>query len=624
MHPWNYGSWTHVPAPNKADGTPDPARIMIVSAPDPADAIRNRFHQRLFRAAIRRAMRQDIPESLPTDVFGRVVLTPDDLKAFKAWLPHQPYLSYDVEWCGLPFTKEFKIVCLAFSHPDSPIVWIFDEALKSKVVHELIKKVLLSVPIVAQNVAAEFVATHCHFGVELEHIAGDTMLAAKLMNVDSKAALEDLAYYIGYNSHKREMNNEYARVREYVDANYPVHLGDASYKSFAMAHVDPDIRARYNALDTFITGELHEEFMRRLSQSQNLYLKKTYQGYILPATKLFHRVHVNGLLVDQRALAVARVKLEQQVHDLEDMLNSEHGIPDPRKVANIRAYIDEHGLFDTLLEHLSYDANGKKVDQRTFDMKKSKYISRKTQEMSTGKLTLKAVKEWDGGDDGGIASVLKYRELSKLLSSYGATLGSYVRDDGRVHPRYRLDGAASGRTCVHQDTLVTTDSGETKIKDLPSKLSARTIRTLTHAGHWAQVTAAFMIGREEMYHVQTEEGHRVTCTAGHKFWDGGAWRACRDLVPGDSVVVSAATPVAWGSAERKENQESAKPCGRRTFSVRRAPLIPCVLHTHESEQVFLVSKCAVLDRPSLPRGTFRRRTGEEDSRKSTYKAVYKD
>jgi DNA polymerase I-like protein with 3'-5' exonuclease and polymerase domains len=446
MHPWNYGSWTHVPSPNKADGTPDPARIMIVSAPDPADAIRNRFHQRLFRAAIRRAMRQDIPESLPTDVFGRVVLTPDDLKAFKAWLPHQPYLSYDVEWCGLPFTKEFKIVCLAFSHPDSPIVWIFDEALKSKVVHELIKKVLLSVPIVAQNVAAEFVATHCHFGVELEHIAGDTMLAAKLMNVDSKAALEDLAYYIGYNSHKREMNNEYARVREYVDANYPVHLGDASYKSFAMAHVDPDIRARYNALDTFITGELHEEFMRRLSQSQNLYLKKTYQGYILPATKLFHRVHVNGLLVDQRALAVARVKLEQQVHDLEDMLNSEHGIPDPRKVANIRAYIDEHGLFDTLLEHLSYDANGKKVDQRTFDMKKSKYISRKTQEMSTGKLTLKAVKEWDGGDDGGIASVLKYRELSKLLSSYGATLGSYIRDDGRVHPRYRLDGAASGRT----------------------------------------------------------------------------------------------------------------------------------------------------------------------------------
>lgn len=540
MHPWNYGSWTHVPAPDKEDGTPDPGRILVVSAPDPADSMRNRFIKRLFGSAVDRACRMGIPEELPTDVVGRVVLDNNDLKDFKQWLSGQPWVSYDVEWCGIPFMKDFEVVALAFSHPLSPIVWVFDESLKSQVIHKFLQQVLTSVPIVAQNVAAEFVATQCHFGVELERIEGDTMLAYKLLNVDSKAALEDIAYYIGYNSHKREMNEEYARHKQMVEEKYPVDLGDASYKSFIMRHVNPEIRARYNALDTFITGEMHVESLKRLGRKQNAFLLGTYQNYILPATKLFHRVHCNGMLVDQKLLPITRAKLQEKVESIENMLAENHGIPDPAKVSNIKEYIREHGLFDTLLEHIAYDAQGRKLDERTFELKKSKYFSRKTQEMSTGKLTLKALKELDGGDDGGIAAVLQYREMSKLLSSYGATLHTYIRDDGRVHPRYRLDGAASGRTCVHGTTKVLTQLGEIAIQDLPAIMATgQVVEVWTHQQRWMPVSQVFTKGVEPMVHVKTVCGASVVCTHAHLLWAGEAngWTSSQLLAVGDELPV---------------------------------------------------------------------------------------
>ena len=518
MHPWNYGSWTHVPAPTLEDGTPDPERILVVSCPDPAEAWRNKFIARFFRRAALMAMKMELPEGLP-DIKGRVVETLSDFKAFKAWVPDVPWLSYDVEWTGTPHNADFNFVCCAFSHPDYDTTWIFHDVLGVEEVHNYLRELLQTKPIVAQNVAAEFVATQLHFGVEMGHVEGDTMLAFKLLNVDSKAALEDLAYYIGYNSHKAEMNAEMEKHKVAAAARASTKVGGASYKGYIMDLIDPEVLLRYNALDTHITGELHVESVRRMKKAGNEFLHDTYREFTLPATRLLHRIHCNGMRVDKKVLELSREALASSVKDIEQQLRS-HSLDTPSAVAAVRSHLIENGMFDRLV-----------ADHGHNETKMQRFMSGANNTLSTDKYTLKAMKDY--GDVPKL--VLEWREMMKLYASYGDTLGTYIRNDGRVHPSYRLDGARTGRLCVHPETMVLTQHGEVAIKDLPALLAQGEVLTLTHRGQWQAISAAFIKGREEMFRVTAEDGSWVTCTGGHRLWADGHWVACRDLKVGSCL-----------------------------------------------------------------------------------------
>jgi len=432
MHPWNYGSWTHVPAPDLEDGTPDPERILVVSCPDPAEAWRNKFIAKFFRRSALMAMKMEVPEGLP-DIKGRVVETMKDFRAFQAWATDVPWMAYDVEWTGTPHNGDFNFVCCAFSHPDYDTTWIFHDVLGVEEVHNYLRDLLQTKPIVAQNVAAEFVATQLHFGVEIGHVEGDTMLAFKLLNVDSKAALEDLAYYIGYNSHKAEMNAEMEKHKVAATARASTRVGGASYKGYIMDLIDPEILLRYNALDTHITGELHMESLRRLKKSGVEFLHDTYREFTLPATRLLHRIHCNGMRVDKKVLGLSREALASSVKDIENQLRS-HDLQTPSAVAAVRNHLIEHGMFDRLV-----------ADHGHNETKMQRFMSGANNTLSTDKYTLKAMKDY--GDVPKL--ILEWREMMKLFASYGDTLGTYVRGDGRVHPSYRLDGARTGRLSVN-------------------------------------------------------------------------------------------------------------------------------------------------------------------------------
>jgi DNA polymerase I-like protein with 3'-5' exonuclease and polymerase domains len=432
MHPWNYGSWTHVRAPDNEDGTPDHERILVVAAPDPAEAWRNKFIARFFRAAIIRATQQEVPPGLPK-VVGRVVETLSDFKAFKAWVPTVPWLSYDVEWTGIPHNNDFNFVCCAFSHPDHPVVWIFHDVLGVDEVYHYLKEMLQTKPIVAQNVAAEFVATQQFFKVELGIIEGDTMLAYKLLNVDSKAALEDLAYYIGYNSHKAEMGAEMDKHKAAAQTKVSTLVGGASHKAYIMDLIDPEILLRYNALDTHITGELHTESIRRLQKKGSEFLYTTYREFTLPATRLLHRIHCNGMGVDKKVAELSREALRREVKLIEDKLKANH-MDSPSQLAAVRDHLIEHGMFDRLVQDHGHN-----------ETKMARFMSGKDNTLSTDKYTLKAMKDY--GDVPKL--LLEWREMMKLCASYGDTLVTYIRSDDRVHPSYRLDGARTGRLSVN-------------------------------------------------------------------------------------------------------------------------------------------------------------------------------
>lgn len=444
MHPWNHGAWTHLPSIATDDETSEErGRTLVVSAPDPADSWRNKFVGNIMKQAIKRACFMDIPDDLPRHIEALVVTTKTELAQFIAWTREIPYASYDVEWVGVPYNNDFQMVACSFSHPDHDTVWVFDEdRLRKEPVKAVLRDVLTRVPIVAQNIAAEFEASQCYLGVEIAEVYGDTLPGWKLLNVDSKGSLEDLAYYLGYNSHKSEMDAAIKDVLELATTRVPPRVGGASAKSYVMDLVERKTMLRYNALDTYITGDLHEELMRRFDLPKTKFLRGTYDQFIRPALKLLHRVHDTGMVIDKRALAMSRKVLGENLDRVEASLSTK-GLDDPGSVLQIREYLRDHGLFDRLMAHLALDSSGRKVDDNAFQRKLQKYQSGKSGELSTGRRTLNLMKGWD--DTGIISDLLEFREKSKLLVAYGDKLATYIRDDGRIHPYYRLDGAKTGR-----------------------------------------------------------------------------------------------------------------------------------------------------------------------------------
>lgn len=537
MHPWNHGSWTHLKSIDLGDGE-QRGRTLVVSAPDPADAQRNRFIGALMKDAVAKACFDPIPADLNRKVHALVVETKEELKEFLEWTRQIPWASYDVEWVGVPYNDDFRMVSCSFSHPDWDTVYQFHHALKAKLVKRVISEVLERVPIAAQNIAAELEASQCFFGVEIAEVYFDTLPAYKLLNVDSKAALQDLAYYIGHNSHKSEMADAMEAVRAVAESRVPPDVGGASYKAYIQDIVDPEVGLRYNALDTYVTGELVVEAEKQLTAPNVSFLRKTYDTFTIPALKLVHRIHNTGMCIDRRALTHTRRILNENLVAVEAELERK-GMPDPGSVQQVRSYLEENGLFDKLFEHLQYDHNNRKVDAKTYERKLSKYQSAKTKTMSTGRHTLKLMADWD--EAGVVKGLLEYREKSKLLVAYGDTLSSYIRDDGRVHAYYRLDGAATGRLCVDGDTLIHTDTGRHAIKDFPALARAGTILVRSHLDRWCRVQAVIVKGVEAMYRVRTSDGGDLTCTGGHRVLTPAGWRHVRDLHCKDVVSTPAVT-----------------------------------------------------------------------------------
>lgn len=98
-----------------------------------------------------------------------------------------------------------------------------------------------------------------------------------------------------------------------------------------------------------------------------------------------------------------------------------------------------------------------------------------------------------------------------------------VQDDGRLHPKFHIQGTVSGRlsSCISPDSLLDTDRGLIFIGDLvPSSEGYNTIDGLsvrTHTGKYQPILKGINKGVEPMYKVTLEDGKSINCTLKHKF-----------------------------------------------------------------------------------------------------------
>ena len=207
-----------------------------------------------------------------------------------------------------------------------------------------------------------------------------------------------------------------------------------------------------------------------------------YSEVELPLVPVLREMEAAGVRVDVDKLKQAETSLTAELNTLEqriyDLAGETFNINSPRQVGEL--------LFDKL--HL--DAKAKKS---------------KTGQYSTSEEVLMALKEKHEI----VGLILDYRELKKLISTYIATLPSYIAADGKIHTTYNQTVTATGRLSSSNPNLqnlpIRSERGrlirEAVIPDegclfLSADYSQIELRLMAHFSQDEHMLAAFRSGQD--------------------------------------------------------------------------------------------------------------------------------
>lgn len=218
-----------------------------------------------------------------------------------------------------------------------------------------------------------------------------------------------------------------------------------------------------------------------------------YNEVELPLVEVLREMEAAGVRIDVAKLKQAETALTEELNSLEQRIYALAGEPfninSPRQVGEL--------LFDKL----QLDAKAKKNEvNRTFTLKKSK-----NGQYSTSEEVLVALKEKHAI----VGLILDYRELKKLISTYIATLPSYIAADGKIHTTYNQTVTATGRLSSSNPNLqnlpIRSERGrfirEAVIPDdgclfLSADYSQIELRLMAHFSQDEHMLAAFRSGQD--------------------------------------------------------------------------------------------------------------------------------
>jgi DNA polymerase-1 len=207
-----------------------------------------------------------------------------------------------------------------------------------------------------------------------------------------------------------------------------------------------------------------------------------YNEVELPLVEVLRAMEASGVRVDVGKLRQAEATLTVELQQLEEHIYALAGetfnINSPRQVGEL--------LFDKL-----------KLDSKA---KKSK-----TGQYSTSEEVLMGLKEKHEI----VGMILEYRELKKLISTYIATLPSYIAADGKIHTTYNQTVTATGRLSSSNPNLqnlpIRSERGrfirEAVIPDegclfLSADYSQIELRLMAHFSQDEHMLAAFRNGQD--------------------------------------------------------------------------------------------------------------------------------
>jgi DNA polymerase I-like protein with 3'-5' exonuclease and polymerase domains len=427
----------------KAYGWSAAYQAFVFAVFHPSAALRNRFVLRLFEEDLQWALTAE-PELPPLDVNWSFIRTEEE--AERSCEALSKGFAFDVETSGRAWDQEFVLLSFAAAPMDGSCAFVWDSVGLQDARAKPLRKLLTNpaIPKGGQNVKFDTAAVHAGLGVEVAGIAWDTKVIRRLLDPDAKADLATLAELVGMGGHKDEATEALAvagrQIHQWVKNGKepPIPLrgekralwlqrvkenvgnGSAEVKRYSFGIIPSSVLLRYNARDAVSTALVANVLLKQLQESP---VRRVWDELVQAAVPAFAQMERWGIHVDKQAVKAFSAFCEIGLSDTKEQL-SVYGDFNP----------DSSKAVSELLYRQLKLAPTRLTPGGAF---------------STDAESLEALK----GQHPVVDSLLRWRELRKLKGTYADGLLSEIRDDGRVHPSFNIDGARSGRTSCSEPNL---------------------------------------------------------------------------------------------------------------------------------------------------------------------------
>lgn len=359
-------------------------------------------------------------------------------------------IGFDTETKGLDcFSNDGKIICVTISYDGYTGYYLKWDDIDTSILANYLKHKSL----IGSNLKYDVKWTSVKGNIPIDYfnIAGDTVLLQHLINEMMRKGLKSGTYlYTPYGGYDYELD-------KYLEA-HPEIKNDYSKLPF-------NLLFDYATIDPCMSLQVHKacfdylQILDKRINGSNPYgysLEKYYKEIVCPSVCMFSEMEIHGMYIDKDILREESKKLQEEIIEIKkDILKDIGEENNISFILDDEEETDDFSVMDlmggvTLDVARSYtnisstDQLGKKILELGWriDEYNEKGIPK------TGETQLK---EWEKQGYTLATKILKYRERSKILTTYvgiekdQSGIYKWLHDNGKLHPIYNAFGTLSHR-----------------------------------------------------------------------------------------------------------------------------------------------------------------------------------
>jgi DNA polymerase I-like protein with 3'-5' exonuclease and polymerase domains len=338
------------------------------------------------------------------------------------------FITCDTETTAL-YPRDGYILGISLSHKSKQGVYISTECIGEDT-ERLLQALFSSRLVIFHNAKFDLKMLEYHFGFKFPNVSDTMLMHYVLDETQGSHGLKQLAMkYTNYGDYDKDLDDfktQYCR-------EHKVLKGDFTYDLIPF-----DIMYKYAAIDTAVTYELYEMFVKKILA--NVQLKKVYKELMVPGMLFLKDVEENGVPFDINRLEKVQHLMEREIQEAKEKLygykevhtfEEEQGkVFNPNSTQQLRVL-----LFD----YLGLTPTGKLTG---------------TGAASTDAEVLKRLAE----EHPIPGVILDIRQKSKIKNTYLDKIIPALDKDGRIRTGFNLTSTTSGRL---------SSSGKINMQQLP-------------------------------------------------------------------------------------------------------------------------------------------------------------
>ena len=390
-----------------------PIKIEMLKEFDDSPKLNDFFKKYEFKSLIRTSANETKPHVSKKKIEFKSIIKSKEMVEYLNSLNSEKTLAIDLETdsldvneaniIGISLSNSNQAYYLAFKSPDNELSQI-DQNKVLKALNELcIDESILKI---FHNAKYDCVILK-RFNVNVVSFQDTLLMSFFVNNGLTKHNLEDLYYY--YFGEEKEKFKDVIKNES-----------KRKYKDFS--EVPLELATNYAAHDAYATHQLYEALQEQISQSPDSYI---YYDIDKKLSLVLQEVEKNGCKIDLKFLTKLEKDLNKEIEKIESKIfkiaGEEFNIGSPKQLTEIFKKLDV------------------KVTKKT-----------KAGDFQTNVKVLEQL-ESDGVE---IAShILKWRQYSKLVSTYTSSLAERADPNDRVHSTFNIAATITGRLSSSEPNL---------------------------------------------------------------------------------------------------------------------------------------------------------------------------